>query len=204
MSAYGSKMHYYVGVSGDGIYEWDETTDTETKIIAYDSRWPCTLLATGTISFAQFQNDGLYKYQSSAWTLLTAGVAVNMWAAGGVLFANFGINGVYRWENDAWLLVTTSQTMANGAFFGSAFAGTFGTNGIWRWDSGDTWTQISMYNADHLAGTGTLLYGSFGTTGIWVFSGTPNVWTAPPLGVPGEHVYQMHYPGYFCIEPADL
>jgi hypothetical protein len=195
MSAYGSKMHYYVGVSGDGIYEWDETTDTETKIIAYDSRWPCTLLATGTICFAQFQNDGLYKYQSPAWTALTTAVAEDMWAAGGVLFANLGINGVYRWENDAWALVTISSVQANGAFFDSMFAGTFGTNGIWRWDSGQIWTQITIYNADHLAGTGTLLYGSFGTTGIWVFSGTPHVWTAPPLGVPGEHVYKCTTPG---------
>jgi hypothetical protein len=127
--------------------------------------------------YTAFAGNGIWQWDMTAGTQLSANTPQSMAASGSSLYGAFAGNGIWKWNGTAWSQITPGnpQSMAAaGSLLYAAFAG----NGIWKWD-GTTWSQATPGTPQSMAASGSLLYGAFTGNGIWKWDGTTWSQVAP-------------------------
>ncbi len=159
LSAQGTIMHYYVGAVGDGIYAYDETTDTSSLMSGtYFAGDPVPVLGTITSGlFAGWSSgpwSGLWLYNGS-WSFSSpTTLTLHLWTKGDVMFGDFGSAAIYRYESGSWALATVYPSSV-GTWYGNNFVLSY-ANGLFQWVSGTDWTQIAPDDFPYpIAGTAT-------------------------------------------------
>jgi len=163
------------GVSAGVVYSYTFSNVTTNHAITAAMQ---ILSEMDTLLYAANAGDGIWRWNGTAWSQITAENPQAMIASGSVLYGDFGASGIRRWDGVAWSQITASNPLIMAAS-GSLLYGTFEAgNGIWRWD-GTAWSHITPNNPETMAAFGGGLYGDFGSGGIWRWDGRPGARLRP-------------------------
>jgi hypothetical protein len=157
--------------------------------------------ANGNNLLANFPGYGLYQYDGTNWTQLTANSSVeNMLGISGKVYADYGSLGLWKYDG-GWTLLSPINPEKMQAYNGKLVAN-FPGYGLYLYD-GTTWTQLTPTDSvQDLIGVSINLYADYGTLGLWKYNGT---WTqispadANHLGCYGEKLVG-NFPGIGLYE----
>jgi len=138
-----------------------------------------------------FGASGVYLWDNSTWTMLSALNTESMQAADtdgdsvDEIILDFGTLGLFIWDGGSVSQVSgvnidvyaAGDVDADGS---DEIVGDFGPSGLWLYDGG-AWTQLSGVNADYMTvanldgSGGKEIIGDFGPTGMWIWNA--GAWT---------------------------
>jgi hypothetical protein len=129
-----------------------------------------TPAAPTELLYASFSGFGLWKWDGSAWSLITSDKPQNMVASGATLYGDFGTLGLWKYDGGSWSQLTPDnpETMAAS---GSTLYASFGRLGLWKWN-GSSWSLLTPDSPQNLVASGSIVYGDFGSLGLWKHDGT--------------------------------
>jgi FtsP/CotA-like multicopper oxidase with cupredoxin domain len=153
-----------------GLYQWDGAA--LTQITPTNST---SMVASGSILYADFAGDGLYKWDGSALTKISGMHPVSMVTANSWLYAYFTGDGLYKWDGNAWTKLTGTQPASMVAAGTNLYADFAGSVGLYQWN-GTAWTKLTGTHPASMVAAGTNLYADFaGSVGLYQWNGT--AWT---------------------------
>ncbi len=142
-----------------GTWQWQ--SDTWSQLTAAN---PESMVASGSVLYADFGAGGIYKYDLGVWRQLTATNPESMVASGSVLYADLGTGGIHKYETGVWSQLTAANPESM-VVSGSVLYADLGTGGIHKYETG-VWSQLTAANPESMVVSGSVLYADLGTGGI--------------------------------------